>query len=341
MKEIIHIAFGLYDKDGMYSKYVATTMISLFKNTKCSICVHILHDETLSEKRKNLLLDIANKYDQLIEFHLISIDETIRNLHKNVGMFYRLFIFEKCNVDKIIYLDGDILVTKDIYDLWKIDITDYYCAVVKDIKKTRENIINTNYYRSIGINYELYFNSGVIYFNCKLIKEKFNIRKEVKNFFKKNKYVSMLDQDFLNYLLQNRAKFINKKYNFIASNIDEIIEKDLEKYNIIHFAGPFKPWNCKNNVVIYYYYRYFSEMFTENKIENLCKYMSYLPCNNFKRMGLKHSLLKHNKYNNKFLMISCILKGILTDKCFIKLSYYIMKYLKIKFLYNIYYMLKK
>ena len=191
MKEIIHIAFGLYDKDGMYSKYVATTMISLFKNTKYSVCVHILHDETLSEKRKNLLLDIANKYDQLIEFHLISIDETIRNLHKNVGMFYRLFIFEKCNVDKIIYLDGDILVTKDIYDLWKIDITDYYCAVVKDIKKTRENIINTNYYRSIGINYELYFNSGVIYFNCKLIKEKFNIRKEVKNFFKKNKYVSI------------------------------------------------------------------------------------------------------------------------------------------------------
>lgn len=31
MKEIIHIAFGLYDKDGMYSKYVATTMISLFQ----------------------------------------------------------------------------------------------------------------------------------------------------------------------------------------------------------------------------------------------------------------------------------------------------------------------
>ena len=77
-------------------------------------------------------------------------------------------------------------------------------------------------------------------------------------------------------------------------------------------------------------------MFTENKIENLCKYMSYLPCNNFKRMGLKHSLLKQNKKKNKFLMISCILKGILTDKCFIKLSYYIMKYLKIKFLYNIY-----
>ena len=50
-----------------------------------------------------------------------------------------------------------------------------------------------------------------------------------KNFFKKNKYVSMLDQDFLNYLLQNRAIFINKKYNFIASNIDEIIEKDLPK----------------------------------------------------------------------------------------------------------------
>lgn len=331
----------MQDKDGMYTKYVGTTIISILENTKHKICIHILHDETVDDKKKKFLLDIIKRYHQSIKFYLISLDKVLLEFNQNLGMLYRLFIFEKCNVDKIIYLDGDILVTKDIYDLWKIDIINYYCAVIKDKKVTRESIINTTYYNNIGINYKLYFNSGVIYFNCKLIKQNFNIIEEMNKFFKKNKYISMLDQDFLNFLLQNKAKFIDKKYNFIADNIDEITEKDLEKYNIIHFAGPFKPWNCKNMVVIYHYYKYFSEMFIENRIENLCKYMSYLPQNNFKKMGLKHSLLQHKKYNNKFLAISCLLKVMLSDENFNRLAYYLIKYLKVKFLYNIYYVLKK
>lgn len=341
MRDIIHIAFCMQDKDGMYTKYVGTTIISILKNTKHKICIHILHDETVDDEKKKFLLDIIRRYHQSIKFYLISLDRVLLNFNQNIGTFFRLYIFEKCDVDKIIYLDGDILIVNDIYDLWKIDIENYYCAAIKDIEETREVIINTKYYRKINIDYNNYFNAGVIYFNCKKIRKSFNMKKELINFFEKNKYISMLDQDFLNFLLQNKTKFIDKKYNFIVDNIDKITEKDLEKYNIIHFAGPFKPWNCKNMIVIYHYYKYFSEIFIENRIENLCKYMSYLPQNNFKKMGLRHSLLQHKKYKNKFLTISCILKGILSDKNFNKLAYYLIKYFKVKFLYNIYYMLKK
>ena len=43
----------MQDKDGMYTKYVGTTIISILKNTKHKICIHILHDETVDDEKKN------------------------------------------------------------------------------------------------------------------------------------------------------------------------------------------------------------------------------------------------------------------------------------------------
>lgn len=341
MKDCIQIAFGLYDKSGDYTRYIATTIISILENTKYDVCIHILHDESIDNDKKHFLLSIVKKYKQSIKFYLVSLDKVLLNFNKNIGTFFRLYIFEKCNVDKIIYLDGDVLITNDIYKLWETNIEDYYCAVVRDIKETREIVINTKYYHRININYNNYFNAGVIYFNCKKIRNSFNVKKELVRFFEKNKYISMFDQDFLNYLLQERLIILNKKFNFIANNINDITDNDFNENVIIHFAGPFKPWNCNNEKVIYYYYRYFLKIFSKDNIDEFCRYMSYLPKSNFKRMGLKHALLEYKKENSIFLSISCILKGILSDKYFYKLAYYIIKYIKIKILYNIYYVLKK
>lgn len=47
-EDIIHIGFGLHDKDGHYSAWVGTVMQSILEHTDSRICFHILHDETLS-----------------------------------------------------------------------------------------------------------------------------------------------------------------------------------------------------------------------------------------------------------------------------------------------------
>lgn len=341
MKDIIHIAFGVQDNDGSYSKYVGTTIISILENTKYKVCFHILHDNLFDDKNKLLLLNIVKKYNQLIVFHSVLIDKILIDFYKNTGMFYRLYLLEygEINLDKVIYLDGDILVNKDINEIWNIDLKNYYCAVVKDVKMTRKALIDTRYYKNIGIDYKRYFNSGVIYFNCRLIKEKLKIREEIKRFFSKNKNVLMPDQDFLNYLFQKNVIFLDKKYNFIVDNIDDIKFRELENYSIIHFAGRYKPWNCKNKEIIFNYYRYFSKIVDNN--EELCKYMSKIPEENFKKRGLKFSLLEYNKKNSIILSILCILKGLLPDKIFYKWGNYLWKYLKYKCLYNVYYIINR
>ena len=68
------------------------------------------------------------------------------------------------NYDKIIYLDGDILVQKDLTELYNIDIDGYYVAAVDDTGKIYHK-------KDVYAKYPNYFNSGVMLLNLKKCRE--------------------------------------------------------------------------------------------------------------------------------------------------------------------------
>ena len=108
---MIHICFGVYDKDGRYSKFTGTT-------------IHILHDNTMSLYNYEKFVYLAGKYGQQIKFYnveKICADkmEEIKKLFPRVdiarftvGAMYRLVIAKvlPANINKAIYLDSDMLV---------------------------------------------------------------------------------------------------------------------------------------------------------------------------------------------------------------------------------------
>lgn len=73
------------------------------------------------------------------------------------------------NLDKVLYVDGDVLFMKDISELYKTDIGDNY-AVVTPESFMVANII-PNSCRRIGINHSIYFNSGLMLINLKKFRE--------------------------------------------------------------------------------------------------------------------------------------------------------------------------
>lgn len=70
-EDVIHIGFGLHDKDGHYSVWVGTVMQSILEHTDSRICFHILHDETVSEENKRRLAQVAHQKGDSIQFHEI------------------------------------------------------------------------------------------------------------------------------------------------------------------------------------------------------------------------------------------------------------------------------
>lgn len=239
-EDIIHIGFGLHDKDGHYSVWVGTVMQSILEHTDSIICFHILHDETLSTDNKYKLEMVAHNGSSKIEFH--KIDEDDFSIVKNqmsrftIGAMFRCSLPELLpDLNQIIYLDADLFVNRDIKELWDVDIREYCLAGVVD-----EGVDIHNYPRILNkypeIKKESYVNSGVLYMNLKKLREFGGLKKLVLDFLIENPEAGLPDQDALNVLFHDKVLYLDDSWNqFVFIHRKDNVEK-LDKA-IFHYAG--------------------------------------------------------------------------------------------------------
>ena len=57
------------DESGRFSKYPATSMVSIFENTNSKITIHLIHDSTLTESNREKFIELAENYRQQIQFY--------------------------------------------------------------------------------------------------------------------------------------------------------------------------------------------------------------------------------------------------------------------------------
>ena len=232
---MIHVCFGFVDKTGRYAKYAGTAMLSLFENHDTpprlpSITVHILHNSTLTDDNRDKFIQIAERYNQLVKFHNVEelCADRIKEVYQGfpnadkrrftIGAFYRLFIpfVLPAEIEKAIYLDGDIIVNMDINELWQIDLEDAPLGVV-----------NTPRAR--------YFNTGFLFMNLKVLRcEEETIRDGLK-FAKENPQLVKYPLDgLLNHCFIKRALRLPEKFNcilYVPANRETIGRK------IYHYVG--------------------------------------------------------------------------------------------------------
>lgn len=239
-EDIIHIGFGLHDKDGHYSVWVGTVMQSILEHTDSRICFHILHDETLSIDNKYKLEKVARSGSSKIEFHKIEEDDfsVVKNQMSRftIGAMFRCSLPELLpDLNRIIYLDADLFVNRDIKELWDVDVREYCLAGVVD-----EGVAVHNYPRILNkypeIKKESYFNSGVLYMNLKKLREFGNLKKLVVDFLIENPEADLPDQDALNVLFHDKVLYLDGSWNqFVFMHRKDNVEK-LDKA-IFHYAA--------------------------------------------------------------------------------------------------------
>ena len=239
-EDIIHIGFGLHDKDGHYSVWVGTVMQSILEHTDSRVCFHILYDETLSTDNKYKLEMVAHNGSSKIEFH--KIDEDDFSAVKDQMSRFTIGTMFRCSLpgllpdlNRIIYLDADLFVNRDIKELWDVDIREYCLAGVVD-----EGVAVHNYPRILNkypeIKKESYFNAGVLYMNLKKIREFGNLKKLVLDFLIENPEADLPDQDALNVLFHNKVLYLDGSWNqFVYLHRKDNVEK-LDKA-IFHYAA--------------------------------------------------------------------------------------------------------
>ena len=89
------------------------------------------------------------------------------------------------DLNRIIYLDADLLFNRDIQELWDIDINDYCLAAVPDLN-VKKGYIWTYPTRGKVIEKSIYFNSGVLYMNLENIRKKGDLHTQTIEYLKEH-----------------------------------------------------------------------------------------------------------------------------------------------------------
>ena len=223
--------------------------------TSDDVTIHLLHNSLRSRTVKRLQ-KIAAKYK--VDLDLKRIDTDIlkdfyfdKSKHYgNVMMFARLLLSSVLpDLDKIIYLDCDIVVLNDLQSLWNFDVSDVAVAMAPDFTLKDKSTLNR-----LGITTGYYLNSGVILMNLDYWR-KHDVQNRIFSYIlEKGDKLIYNDQDALNSILQNEHEELHIKYNFsyyyfhrligvlYKEKIHEIIEAR-DNPIIFHYFGPLKPWS--------------------------------------------------------------------------------------------------
>ncbi len=231
-------------------------------NTKLNIWVF---SNNISHRKKQLL---QIQETPQVKINIIDVDPSQYAQYNKCGhidasTMYKFDIpFILSNIDKILYLDIDVIVKDDLQSLYDTDIQAKFAAVVpytwqEQVARERMKIISER------LNLSRYFNAGVLLLNLKYIREKYKLidfidaRRNISNegigghdqyimnyMFKEN--VVWLDPKYnlINYVYENKFKIkeVNKFYNTNYKSINELIKKSV----IIHCTGPFKQWDKRH-----------------------------------------------------------------------------------------------
>ncbi|WP_025692117.1 glycosyltransferase family 8 protein [Paenibacillus zanthoxyli] len=247
---MIELVLTINDRDGRYTEHAGVVLASIFSNTQQSINVHIVHDGSLSDENKFRLTQLVESFHHNIFYYYVTLPgdflEVAAGVHKidywTVASMYRLLLPQFIPADRVIYLDCDILVNMDINQLWSIDLGERYLGAVLD---QGGNLLE--YFTSLGLNAELYFNSGVILFHLNNIRNRQTWYDEMLGFMRTFPWVTMPDQDVLNALYGSNYLQLDLRFNSFGYP-----ELDLEN-RIVHFAGDSKWWNEGSHAAPLYY----------------------------------------------------------------------------------------
>ena len=256
----IHIALC---PDNNYTMPTTVLVRSICENAYGqNIHFHIITNQEFFETNKNALINEFNSDKVGYTFYKISpelldyfsLNKQNSPAHITMSAYIRLYLSTILprEIDKILYLDSDIIVRQPLDELYQTNISGYSLAAVSDI-----NEITAPYYNRLR--YPIshgYFNTGVQLINLAYWREH-SIEKSFVTYAQKYpECIVFQDQDIENAVLHGTILFLPLKYNCQTSflykkeflNIiyyDKEAELEEAVHNpvIIHYCvGAAKPW---------------------------------------------------------------------------------------------------
>ena len=260
----MHLLFATNDA---YVPHVATTLASIFENNMdMQFVVHIMATE-ISDDNYKKLKKFVERYHHLLDVKIVNPDDLEIDLSicGKWGIFPSLKLYAAelyPNVDKILYIDADMICLGYLKPIESVDMTEYYIAASTDEQgaerhKQRLNLPHDAFYGC----------AGLVWFNLNKWRKE-DVCRKCFNYFNSpanRDIIKWGEQDVLNKVCQGHIYELPIVYNMFSfywlhhgRNIpiryrDNMIE---HKHNtvIIHYIDSCKPWFKDNHFPLKKYY---------------------------------------------------------------------------------------
>jgi lipopolysaccharide biosynthesis glycosyltransferase len=246
---MINIAFA---SDDNYAVPATVAITSLLVNKKEDINLYFLYvKDNFSEENKKKLSLHTKKYNTVIHYVELNPNELLDLpvLRQGLSAYLRIFTpFLIKDIDKLLYLDSDIIVERPLDELYYTDMEEYDYAGVADLV----GYCRKDYLRNIGYTFDRsYINTGVLLMNLKRLRQ-YDLKEIINPYVQNYKdYMIYSDQDIINCLWE-KIRILPPKYNAMTPVLYKLDESPWtsEELNmarskpyIIHFITLFKPWH--------------------------------------------------------------------------------------------------
>ena len=213
----------LFCTDNNYWQHLGATLASLLSSNgrhQFRIMVCSLQSNPENEiKIRQIATQFGNATVEFISFTPSHRESLPITGYTSLGAYLRLFVAEYVDptLDKVLYLDCDLIIRKDIGALWGANIADYFAAAV----------VEPHFHENPGIfPGEPYFNSGVMLINlARWRSEEDLLARFIACAKQKFSLLPFWDQDILNIVLRGQVAFLSPRWNFHAVSAELLPEQ--------------------------------------------------------------------------------------------------------------------
>lgn len=307
----------LYQFNDKYAPYAGASITSLLENNKHldEIQIYIL-GEDLTEFSCSRFRSLSAQYGRKLSFvrteNLIAL---MKEMHMpsyrgsyaaNMRLFLSFILDEE--IDRLLYLDADTVVTGKLDRLIDIDMGEHPIAMCMDSLVRRHKV-------RLGFDMaDFYYNSGVILFSMKKWREKRcseRIADHVKNV---RAWYASPDQDLINVVLKGEIMKLSPRYNIQPAYLAFSLRSYFQTFGGKGFYTPEEMRAALTSPVIYHFFRFVGEFpWHKNNVhpdnDLFDKYIALSPWNDYVKQPADNSLLlKFEKFLYKRLPRSLFIR---------------------------------
>ena len=207
---------------------MTSVMENCYKN-KTIVCFYILFEGNINKSNLDKFESIVENYKENSELYLYNMTNAFYSLkwyRKVTPTFYRILLPCLLNfLDRIIYIDDDVLAFDDLYEMFNLSFNNNYILASRDVYWNGKDV------EKLGISRDKYICAGIILFNLKKIRNENRSKLVTQFLLTKPKYIKYYDQTAINYIFYPYIGRLPYKYGIFNYANEESIKRFYKPYN--------------------------------------------------------------------------------------------------------------